>query len=105
MLRSLHLPISEACAKQRAAGHTIGPDNPGWRRLEESAPNGVGVRYLPDGMEAQGRDGVLEGPDGKLWPLPHLIKLGIGDAVMLHHACPHSASWNLWSEPRVMVYL
>ena len=63
------------------------------------------MRYLPDGIEGQGRDGVAEGRDGKLWPVPHLIKMGIGDAVMLHHACPHSASWNLWSQPRVMVYL
>lgn len=63
------------------------------------------MHYLPDGIEAHGRDGVIQGSDGKLWPVPHLIKMDVGDAVMVHHACPHSASWNLWSEPRVMVYL
>ena len=63
------------------------------------------MHYLPDGIEALGHDGVIQGPDGKLWPAPHLIKMDVGDAVMVHHACPHSASWNLSSEPRVMVYL
>ena len=104
VLRGMHLPISAACARQASAGHAIGPGNPGWERLDTAAPNGVGVQYLPDGVEAESLDGAARGLDGKLWPAPTLIKMGLGDAVVVHHACPHSSSWNLWSEPRVMVY-
>ena len=104
VIRGLHKPIADRCAAQRAAGNDIGPDQPGWARLDPCAPNGVGVQYLPDDVELEAPDGCLHGPDGKPWPVPTLIKLNIGDAVMVHHATPHSASWNLWREPRIMAY-
>lgn len=104
VLRGMHQPIAATCAQQSKAGHAIGPGSPGWERLDSSSPNGSGIHYLPDGVEGVGLDGAIAGSDGKLWPTPSLVKLNVGDAVLVHHGCPHSASWNLCDDPRVMVY-
>ena len=76
----------------------------GWEREVESSDNGHGIRWFPDSVGAASAKGARSGPDGRLWPLPTLVKLRAGDAIVCHHALPHAASWNSGQEPRVMVY-
>ena len=104
LLRGAHRPISEFFRYQRDAGGPLGPDGPGWERLDTSAPNFGGLRHYPDQVREQFSDGAEYTSDGKLWPKPTLIKVKPGDAVLTLHAIPHSSTRLVGHTPRLMAY-
>ena len=104
LLRGAHHPISSFFRYQRSQGGPLGPDGPGWERLHREAPNGSGLRHYPEQVREQFDDEAEYTSDGRMWPKPSLIELSLGDAVLVLHAVPHSASRCEGSEPRIMAY-
>lgn len=104
VLRGAHHEMERFFQAQRAAGGPLGPDGPNWPRLDESAPNGAGLRHYPDAVRhAFAPDGETT-LDGRFWPRPTLLRLAPGDAAVILHLTPHSATRVEGSEPRLMAY-
>ena len=104
LLRGAHHPISEFFRYQRDAGGPIGPDGPGWERIDSNAPNFSGLRHYPDQVREQFTEGAEYTSDGRIWPKPTLIKVKPGDAVLTLHAVPHCATRLEGHSPRLMAY-
>ena len=104
LLRGAHRPISEFFSYQRDAGGPLGPDGPGWERIDVDAPNRTGLRHYPEQVREQFSEGAAYTADGRMWPKPELIKVKPGDAVLALHAVPHSASRLEGYTPRLMAY-
>lgn len=104
LLRGAHHPISEFFQYQRDAGGPLGPDGPGWERIDVDAPNRTGLRHYPEQVRQQFKDGAAYTSDGRMWPKPELIKLKPGDAVLTLHAIPHSVTRLDGLQPRLMAY-
>ncbi len=104
LLRGAHHAISEFFRYQRDAGGPLGPDGPGWERIDRDAPNRSGLRHYPEQVRAQFKDGAEYTADGRMWPKPELIKVKPGDAVLTLHAVPHCATRLEGRTPRLMAY-
>ena len=50
LLKGAHHAIEEFFRWQRDAGGPLGPDGPGWPRIDTSAPNFGGLRHYPDAV-------------------------------------------------------
>ena len=75
-------------------GH-IGPEGPGWPRLNHDAPNRCGLVYLPEAVRDQFIDETSEStPDGKKWPRPTQILMDKGDVCIAMYHIPHSGTRN-----------
>ena len=98
-----HLHMQNFFQMQRDAGGPLGPDGPGWKREDEKAPNKHGLRHYPDDLRSQYKNAVTT-PDGKIWPEPTLVRLNVGDAVIVHFSTPHGGTRVTTSDPRLMVY-
>ena len=104
VLAGAHHEMERFFQAQRAAGGPLGPDGPNWPRLDESAPNGAGLRHYPDAVRtALAPDGETTA-DGRFWPRPTLLRLAPGDAAVILHLTPHSATRVEGAEPRLMAY-
>lgn len=104
VLAGAHHAMERFFQTQRAAGGPLGPDGPNWPRVDESAPNGAGLRHYPDAVRrALAPDGETTA-DGRFWPRPTLLRLAPGDAALVLHLTPHSATRVEGSEPRLMAY-
>jgi hypothetical protein len=86
-------------------GGPLGPDGPGWPRIDTDAPNGHGLRHYPEVVREQivRERGGSQTPDGRWWPRPELVKLQAGDAVLVLHAVPHGGSHVAGPDPRMCV--
>ena len=104
LLRGAHHPMSEFFRYQRDAGGPLGPDGPGWERIDTQAPNFSGLRHYPDQVREQFTEGAEFTSDGRMWPKPTLIKVKPGDAVLTLHAVPHCATRLEGNTPRLMAY-
>ncbi|MXY55580.1 MAG: hypothetical protein F4029_06035 [Gammaproteobacteria bacterium] len=104
VLKRAHHEIERFFRYQRDAGGPLGPDGPNWKRIDHDAPNGCGLRHYPDAVRAAFAKGAAKTPDGKLWPRPTLLRLAPGDAAIVLHAVPHSATRVTRNEPRLMVF-
>ena len=104
LLTGAHRPMSKFFKHQRDKGGPIGPDGPGWERLDTEAPNKSGLRHYPEQVRSQFSKGAKYTKDGRMWPKPDLIKVKPGDAVLVLHATPHSSSRNESFAPRLMAY-
>ena len=104
LLRGAHHEMERFFRAQRDAGGPLGPDGPQWPRIDEQAPNGAGLRHYPDAVREAFAENAQRTPDGKLWPRPTLLRLAPGDAAIILHAVPHSATRVEGSEPRLMAY-
>lgn len=104
LLRGAHHPVSRFFRYQRSQGGPLGPDGPGWGRIHREAPNRSGLRHYPEQVREQFEEEAKYTHDGRMWPKPSLIKLTLGDAVLVLHAVPHSASRCEGNEPRIMAY-
>ncbi len=76
----------------------IGPEGPGWPRLDHNAPNRAGHVYLPDPVLAQlialdDRPPETT-PDGKAWPHLTQIMMEPGDAAITIFQMPHTGTRN-----------
>ena len=103
LLKGAHHEMERFFRAQRDAGGPLGPDGPHWPRIDQDAPNRAGLRHYPDAVREAFEDGVRT-PDGKFWPRPTLLRLAPGDAAIILHATPHSATRVETSEPRLMAY-
>ena len=104
LLRGAHQPISEFFQYQRDAGGPLGPDGPGWKRIDTEARNFSGLRHYPDQVREQFTEGAEYTSDGRMWPKPTLIKVKPGDAVLTLHAVPHGSTRLDGNSPRLMAY-
>ena len=103
LLQGAHHEMERFFRAQRDAGGPLGPDGPDWPRIDHNAPNRSGLRHYPDAVREACKDGTRT-PDGKFWPRPTLLRLAPGDAAIILHATPHSATRVETSEPRLMGY-
>ena len=104
VLAGAHHAIEQVFREQAEAGGPIGPDGPGWDRLNKHAPTGHGLNHYPDSIREQFRRGAVVTDDGRIWPKPTLLKLAPGDMVIAHFALPHSATRVHGPDPRMMCY-
>lgn len=104
LLRGAHHHMEKFFQMQRAKGGPLGPDGPDWERVDTEAPNGCGLRHYPEYVREQFSEDAETTADGRLWPKPTLIKMGLGDAVLTLHAVPHSSTRCEGAEPRMMAY-
>ncbi|MDP6265096.1 MAG: hypothetical protein QGG98_07610 [Pseudomonadales bacterium] len=75
-------------------GH-LGPEGPGWPRLNYEAPNRCGMNYIPDKVWNAFVDESSESTaDGKRWPRPTQAIMSAGDACITVFNIPHSATRN-----------
>ena len=79
----------------------LGPEGPGWPRLDHDTPNRCGMNYLPPVV----RDAFVDGnsaqtPDGRRWPKPTQVLMEPGDACITMYHIPHSATRNEGKETR-----
>lgn len=58
------------------AGGPLGPDGPGWERIDRNAPNGHGLIHYPLSVreEMERLHGYETTPDGHRWPKPELVR-------------------------------
>ena len=104
LLKGAHHEMERFFRGQRETGGPLGPDGPGWPRIDTDAPNRSGLRHYPEAVREAFRPHGTETEDGRFWPEPTLLRLAPGDAVMVLHAVPHSATRVEGSEPRMMAY-
>ena len=75
-------------------GH-LGPEGPGWPRLDHECPNRCGLVYLPDAVREQFIDETSEStPDGKRWPRPTQILMDAGDVCVAMYNTAHCGTRN-----------
>ena len=104
VLRGAHHEMEAFFQRQRDAGGPLGPDGPDWERVDVEAPNGTGLRHYPEAVRrAFAHDGTTT-QDGRFWPRPTLLRMAPGDAALILHATPHSATRVESAEPRFMAY-
>lgn len=78
----------------RENGH-LGPEGPGWPRLNHNAPNRCGYMHLPDPIyEAFTDENSGTTPDGRRWPEPTPVFMTPGDATIAMYHIPHGGSRN-----------
>lgn len=95
LLRGAHHEVEAFFRWQRDANNCLGPEGPGWPRLNHDAPNRCGLVYLPEAVRNQYLDENSEcTPDGKRWPRPTQILMESGDACITLYQIPHSGTRN-----------
>ena len=104
LLRGAHHHIERHFQTQRDQGGPIGPDGPGWPRVDTDAPNAHGLRHYPESVREQFREGAPTTPNGRYWPQPTMVKMAAGDAVLVLHAVPHGGSHVAGPDPRIQCY-
>ncbi len=95
LLKGAHHAVEKFFRMQRDTNNRLGPEGPGWPRLNHDAPNRCGLIYLPEAVREQFLDGTSEcTPDGKRWPRPTQILMEPGDACITVYQMPHSGTRN-----------
>ena len=95
LLRGAHHASERFFQWQRAQNDHIGPEGPGWPRLNYDAPNRCGLIYLPQAVSDQFIDEDSETtPDGVRWPRPTQALMEPGDACITVFHMPHSGTRN-----------
>ena len=95
LLRGAHHATEKFFRWQRDTNGCIGPEGPGWPRLNYDAPNRCGLVYLPQAVRDQFIDDTSEStPDGVRWPRPTQILMEPGDACITVFHIPHSGTRN-----------
>ncbi len=95
LLRGAHHAVEKFFRWQRDTSNCLGPEGPGWPRLNHEAPNRCGLVYLPEAVRSQFVDeGSERTPDGKAWPRPTQILMAPGDACIALYQLPHSGTRN-----------
>ena len=95
LLKGAHHVTQEFFRKQYATNGRVGPEGPGWPRLNYDAPNGCGHTYLPQSVREKFIDDTSEStPDGVKWPRPTQALMEPGDACITLFNMPHSGTRN-----------
>ncbi|MEM7079076.1 MAG: hypothetical protein AAF513_10650 [Pseudomonadota bacterium] len=106
VLKGLHPVVQDAFRMQRDSGSVIGPEGTGWPRILGGRNGRPYCNGLPGSVREIVKQRRAEGTATKDWPWPELtpVCLEQGDAVIALHACPHTPTPNLGSNPRMNVY-
>jgi len=106
VLKGAHHAVEAFFRKQKEAGTRMGPEGPGWPRLDYNAPNRCGLTYLPKAIHEQFLDETSEyTPDGRRWARPTPILMDEGDAILTVFNLPHAGTRNeLGTESRKNIY-
>ena len=101
----VHQDVDRAMTAEQLAAWHQEPSRNGCRKaFPELAANGAGLRHYPDAVRtALAPDGETTA-DGRFWPRPTLLRLAPGDAAVILHLTPHSATRVEGAEPRLMAY-
>ena len=95
LLRGAHHSVERFFRKQRDINNSLGPEGPGWPRLDYGSPNRCGLVYLPQEVREQFVDDSSEAtPDGRRWPRPTQILMEPGDVCITSYHVPHSGTRN-----------
>ena len=95
LLAGAHHATEKFFRWQRDQNNHLGPEGPGWPRLNHQSPNRCGLNYLPDVIREQFIDDSSEStPDGRKWPRPTQILMEAGDACITLFNIPHSGTRN-----------
>ena len=95
LLRGAHHAVERFFRRQYETNGHLGPEGPGWPRLNHDAPNRCGLVYLPDEVREQFLDETSEAtPDGRRWPRPTQILMRPGDVCITSYHIPHSGTRN-----------
>ena len=95
LLKGAHHATEKFLNWQREQGNKLGPEGPGWPRINHDAPNRCGLVYLPESVREQFiDDSSLTTPDGLQWPEPTQVLMEPGDACIAVFHLPHSGSRN-----------
>ncbi len=95
LLPGAHHAAEEFFRWQRETNGHLGPEGPGWPRLNFNAPNRCGMNYIPDAIRERFVDETsATTPDGKRWPTPTQILMQPGDACITVYQMPHSGTRN-----------
>ena len=95
LLRGAHHAVERFFRRQYETNGHLGPEGPGWPRLNHDAPNRCGLVYLPDEVREQFLDETSEAtPDGRRWPRPTQILMLAGDVCITSYHIPHSGTRN-----------
>jgi len=95
LLRGAHHAVEKFFRMQRDTNNCLGPEGPGWPRLDYESPNRCGLVYLPEAIREQFLDESSAcTPDGKRWPQPTQILMEEGDACITLYQIPHSGTRN-----------
>ena len=95
LLKGAHHATERFLRWQRETDGRMGPEGPGWPRLNFEAPNRCGHVYLPEMVREQFLDDDCEStPDGKRWPRPTQALMEPGDACITVFHMPHSGTRN-----------
>ena len=104
LLQGAHEKVESFFQMQRDAGGIVGPEGPGWPRLQPVGNDGVQFTSLPPSIAEDFLDTAETTEDGRVWLKPSPVLLDEGDAVIALHACPHNVTMNLGADPRLNVY-
>ena len=106
VLKGMHEEVEAAFRLQRDGGGVIGPEGRGWPRIRIDEGGRPVLNGLPASVRAKAREAASAAQAIDGWPWPELtpILLGAGDAVIALHSCPHTATPNHGSNPRMNVY-
>ena len=95
LLRGAHHDMEQFFRWQYATNGRLGPEGPGWPRLNYAAPNRCGMVYMPPSVQDKFVDETSEStPDGRKWPRPTQILMEPGDACITSYHIPHSGTRN-----------
>ena len=95
LLRGAHHATEKFFRWQRETNGHVGPEGPGWPRLDYDVPNRCGMIYLPQAVQDQFVDDTSEcTPDGRRWARPTQILMQPGDACITMYNIPHSGTRN-----------
>ena len=95
LLPGSHHAIEKFFRWQRDTNGHLGPEGPGWPRLNHECPNRCGLVYLPEAVREQFLDEDSEcTPDGKRWPRPTQILMDAGDACITVYQMAHCGTRN-----------
>eukprot|EP01043_Picozoa_sp_COSAG02_P040638 COSAG02_NODE_3305_length_6966_cov_3.711664_6_plen_304_part_00 len=100
LLKGAHHAIERHFQYQRDQGGPLGPDGPGWERVDRNAPNAHGLIHYPLSVreEMEKLNGYETTSDGHHWPKPELVSTCPctcpGGASMLHAVhTPRPSAW------------
>lgn len=96
VLPGAHHAMEAYFRQQRRINNHLGPEGPGWPRLDHTAPNRCGLVYLPPSVQEAFTDATAETtPDGRKWPRPTQVLMNPGDVCIAMYHIPHSPSVNV----------
>ena len=106
VLKGMHKIVEASFLDQRDSGSVIGPEGNGWPRIRINEDGRPYLNGLPQQVRDIVYDDSFKDSEFDSWPWPELtpVCLAAGDIVIALHSCPHTATPNLGSTPRMNLY-